>query len=55
MPVNLPLVANVPASALRLNTTTLFLVRHAQVDDPQGYHLLQSIAGFGKVLALVLL
>ena len=31
MPVNLPLVANVPASALRLNTTTLFLVRHADI------------------------
>jgi phosphohistidine phosphatase SixA len=31
MPVNLPLVANVAASALRLNTTTLFLVRHADI------------------------
>ena len=41
MPVNLPLVANVPASALRLNTTTLFLVRHADIiigGDPNPPH-----------------
>jgi transposase len=31
------------------------LVRHAKVDDPGTYHLLQSLPGIGKVLGLVLL
>jgi transposase len=31
------------------------LVRHAKVDDPATYHLLQSLPGIGKVLGLVLL
>ena len=30
-------------------------MRHAKVDDPQTYHLLQTIPGIGKILALVLL
>jgi transposase len=32
-----------------------FLVRTAQVEDPQAYHRLQTIPGVGKVLALILL
>src|SRR5713101_3007251 len=31
------------------------LVKHAKVDDPKTYHLLQSLPGIGKVLGLVLL
>jgi transposase len=31
------------------------LVRHAKVDDPKTYHLLQSLPGIGKVLGLVML
>jgi transposase len=33
----------------------LYLVRHAKVDDPFAFHLLRSVPGIGKVLALVLL
>jgi transposase len=39
----------------QLQSVELYLVRHAKVDDPQAYHLLQTIPGVGKVLALVLL
>jgi transposase len=31
------------------------LVKHAKVDDPKTYHLLQSLPGIGKVLGLILL
>ena len=31
------------------------LVKHAKVDDPKTYHLLQSLPGVGKVLGLVML
>jgi transposase len=33
----------------------LYLVRTAKVEDAQAYHLLQTVPGIGKVLALVLL
>jgi transposase len=33
----------------------LYLVRHAKVDDAYRFHLLRSVPGIGKVLALVLL
>ena len=33
----------------------LYLVRHAKVDDPQTYQLLQTVPGVGPTLALVLL
>lgn len=33
----------------------LYLVRHAKIDDPQGYARLQTIPGVGKVLALIML
>jgi transposase len=33
----------------------LYLVEHAQVDDSYAFHLLRSVPGIGKVLALVLL
>jgi len=33
----------------------LYLVRHAKVDDPLTYQLLQTVPGIGKILALVLL
>ena len=39
----------------QLQSLELYLVRHAKVDDPQAYHLLQTIPGVGKMLALVLL
>jgi transposase len=39
----------------QLRALELYLVRHAKVDDPQAYQLLQTIPGVGKLLALVLL
>jgi transposase len=33
----------------------LYLVRHAKVDDPLAYQLLQTVPGIGKILALVML
>src|SRR5262245_57156319 len=39
----------------QLRGLELYLVRHAKIDDPQAYHLLQTIPGVGKILALVLL
>jgi len=39
----------------QLRTLELYLVRHAKIDDPQAYQLLQTIPGIGKILALVLL
>jgi len=39
----------------QLKGVELYLVRHAKIDDPQAYHLLQTIPGVGKVLALILL
>jgi transposase len=38
-----------------LGEVELYLTRTAKVDDPQGYFRLQTIAGVGKILALVLL
>jgi transposase len=39
----------------QLKAVELYLVRHAKIDDPRAYHLLQTIPGVGKVLALILL
>src|SRR4029453_558145 len=39
----------------QLQNLELYLVRHAKIDDPQAYPLLQTIPGVGKVLALILL
>jgi transposase len=38
-----------------LGDVELYLTRTAKVDDPQAYFRLQTIAGIGKILALVLL
>jgi hypothetical protein len=38
-----------------LGDVELYLTRTAKVDDPQAYYRLQTIAGVGKILALVLL
>ena len=38
-----------------LGDVELYLTRTAKVDDPQAYFRLQTIAGVGKILALVLL
>src|SRR5262249_58689756 len=43
-----------PYDAL-LGDVELYLTRIAKVDDPQAYFRLQTIAGVGKILALVLL
>ena len=50
--VDLALIGHVDE---QLQSLELYLVRHAKVDDPQAYHLLQTIPGVGKILALVLL
>ena len=39
----------------QLQGVELYLVRHAKVDDPLTYQLLQTVPGIGKILALVLL
>lgn len=39
----------------QLQGIELYLVRHAKVDDPLVFQLLQSVPGIGKILALVLL
>ena len=39
----------------QLSGIELYLTRHAKVDDPIGYQLLQTVPGIGKVLGLVLL
>ncbi len=39
----------------QLGAIDLYLVRHAKVDDPLTYQLLQTVPGIGKILALVLL
>jgi transposase len=39
----------------QLRGIELYLVRHAKVDDPLAYQLLQTVPGIGKILALVLL
>jgi len=49
MAVNLPLVATVPTSALKLRTTTLFLVRHA--DIPSGADPNPHLTNGGQVRA----
>jgi len=38
-----------------LNDVELYLERTAKIDDPQNFHLLRTIPGVGKILALVLL
>ncbi len=38
-----------------LTETELFLVRHAKTDDANTFHLLRSVPGIGKILALVIL
>lgn len=39
----------------QLQAVELYLVRHAKVDNPLTYQLLQTVPGIGKILALVLL
>lgn len=39
----------------QLQAVELYLVRHAKVDEPLTYQLLQTVPGIGKILALVLL
>jgi transposase len=39
----------------QIGTLELYLTRSAKVDDPFTFHLLRSVPGIGKVLALVLL
>lgn len=39
----------------QLRGIELYLTRHAKVDDPLSYQLLQTVPGIGKILALVLL
>lgn len=39
----------------KINTIEGHLRKHAKVDDPVSYHLLQTIPGVGKLLALILL
>src|SRR5262249_22880938 len=48
-------LALIDAYDLQIHDLELYLTRTAKVDDPQSYHLLQTIPGVGKVLALVLL
>ena len=42
-----------PTRDLRRRRT--YLVRHAKTDDPTTYHLLRTVNGIGKVLALILM
>ncbi|WP_425614249.1 transposase [Anatilimnocola sp. NA78] len=39
----------------QVKSLELYLTRHAKIDDPKAYHLLQTIPGVGKVLALIML
>ena len=39
----------------RIQEIEKYLVKNAKVHDPKTYHLLQSVPGIGKVLALVML
>ena len=48
-------LAMIDATDEQIRRVELYLVRHAKVDDPLAYQLLQTIPGVGKVLALVLL
>jgi transposase len=48
-------LAMIAAADEQIREMELHLVRHAKVDDPLAYQLLQTIPGIGKVLALVLL
>lgn len=45
----------IAAADEQIRDVELHLTRHAKVDDPLAYQLLQTIPGVGKVLALVLL
>jgi transposase len=47
--------ALIDAYVAKIHELETHLVKHAKVDDPKTYHLLQSLPGIGKVLALVLL
>jgi transposase len=48
-------LAMIDAVDEQIRQVELHLTRHAKVDDPLAYQLLQTIPGVGKVLALVLL
>jgi transposase len=48
-------LAMIAATDEELRSVELYLVRHAKIDDPLAYQLLQTIPGVGKILALVLL
>ena len=48
-------LAMIEATDEQIRGVELYLVRHAKVDDPLAYQLLQTIPGVGKVLALMLL
>ncbi len=48
-------LAMIAAADEQIRDVELHLTRHAKVDDPLAYQLLQTIPGVGKVLALVLL
>jgi transposase len=48
-------LAMIAATDEELRSVELYLVRHAKVDDPLAYQLLQTIPGIGKILALVML
>lgn len=39
----------------QMQSLELYLMRHAKVDDPLAYQLLQTVPGIGKLLALVIL
>jgi transposase len=47
--------ALIDADVEKIQELEKHLVKHAKVDDAKTYHLLQSVPGIGKVLALVLL
>jgi transposase len=48
-------LAMIEAAAEEIRGLELYLTRHAKIDDPIAYQLLQTIPGVGKVLALILL
>jgi len=50
--LDLALIAQVDA---HLNDVELYLERTVKLDDPRNFHLLRTIPGVGKILALVLL
>ena len=38
----------------QMQSLELYLLRHAKVDDPLAYQLLQTVPGIGKLLGLVI-